>query len=576
MIRFRQLLDVSSEAEQRRLAGIQNIFRKAFPYYEGGPAYVERLMKSRVTKEREILVLVAENERREVGGFSIVYFFPDTRHAYLDWIASNPERSARGIGGALYEATREMIIARGGRGLFLDVPPDDPKKLADPSRASVNRRRLAFYERYGALPVAGTRYEDMTSAPKEYYHTLLVYDPLGRKAPLRRTEARKAVFRILTRKYGLKPKDPHVVGVLRSFRDDPVRLRPQRYARAEPVEHLSVRVWLKPLKLVVAERHDIHHLRTKGYVERPVRMRAVLRGLEDLPVEQREVRHFGLNPIKAVHDRHMVAYIETLCRTLGPKDLVYPNVFPIRHPERRPRVPEMRAGYFCIDTFTPLTQNVFRAARAAVDATLSAAELLAQGDRAAYALVRPPGHHAERAAYGGFCYFNNAAIAAHRLSAHGKVALLDIDHHHGNGSQDIFYRRRDVLTVSLHGNPRGAYPYFSGYADERGEGEGLGFNRNFPLRPGTDDGHYIETLDEALGVIKRFKPETLVLSLGFDIMRGDPTGTFVLTVAGLRAIGERIGRMGLPTLIVQEGGYSMWNLRRGAHAFFSGLLKGML
>src|SRR5690606_31838445 len=168
------------------------------------------------------------------------------------------------------------------------------------------------------------------------------------------------------------------------------RLRAPRYAKTEPSEHLSVRVWLKPLQIVVGERHDIHHLRTKGYVERPVRMRAVLRGLEDLPVEQREVQHFGLDPIRAVHDRHMVAYIETMCRTLGPQDLVYPNVFPIRHPERRPRVPEMRAGYFCIDTFTPLTQNVFRAARAAVDATLSAAALLAQGERVAYALVRPP------------------------------------------------------------------------------------------------------------------------------------------------------------------------------------------
>ena len=171
MIRFRQLLDVSSEAEQRQLAGIQAIFRKAFPYYEGGPAYAERLMKTRVTKEREILVLVAENERDEVGGFSIVYFFPDIRYAYLDWIASNPERSARGIGGALYEATREMIIAKGARGLFLDVPPDDPKKLHDAARVAVNRRRLAFYERYGALPIVGTRYDEMTSKPKEGYYT---------------------------------------------------------------------------------------------------------------------------------------------------------------------------------------------------------------------------------------------------------------------------------------------------------------------------------------------------------------------------------------------------------------------
>ena len=576
MIRFRQLLDVSSDAERRQLAGIQTIFRKAFPYYKAGPAYAARLMKQRVTKEREILMLVAENERREVGGFSIVYFFPDTRYAYLDWIASNPKRAARGIGGALYEATREMIIAKGARGLFLDVPPDDPKKLRDAARLAVNRRRLAFYERYGAVPVIGTRYDEMTSPAKEFHLTFLVYDALGRRGRLRRPDARKAVFRILTRKYGLKADDAHVRAVVGSFRDDPVRLRPPRYAQAEIVEHPPIGIWLKPLKVVVAVRHEIHHLRTKGYVERPVRMRAVLRGLEDLPVEQRAVRRFGLAPIRAVHDHHMVAFIETLCRRLGPKDMVYPNVFPIRHPERRPREPEMRAGYFCIDTFTPLTHNAFRAARAAVDATLSAAEILGEGDRVAYALVRPPGHHAERAAYGGFCYFNNAAIAAHRLSAEGRVALLDIDHHHGNGSQDIFYRRRDVLTVSLHGNPRNSYPYFSGYADERGEGEGLGFNRNFPLRPGTDDKSYLVALDEALHVIKRFKPETLVVSLGFDIMRGDPTGTFAITVAGMRAIGERIGRMGLPTLIVQEGGYSIWNLRRGAHAFFSGLLKGML
>ncbi len=233
----------------------------------------------------------------------------------------------------------------------------------------------------------------------------------------------------------------------------------------------------------------------------------------------------------------------------------------------------MRAGYYCLDTFTPLTKNAFRAAKAAVDATLTAADLVAEGERAAYALVRPPGHHAERRVYGGFCYFNNAAVAAHRLSRLGTVAVLDIDHHHGNGTQDIFWERADVLTLSIHGNPRRCYPYFAGYEDERGAGAGAGFNRNYPLQPGADDTKYLATLDEALARVRRFAPRFFVLSLGFDIMRGDPTGTFVVSTRGMRDIGTRIGRLGLPTLIVQEGGYSVWNLRRGAHAFFDGFIR---
>jgi acetoin utilization deacetylase AcuC-like enzyme len=263
-----------------------------------------------------------------------------------------------------------------------------------------------------------------------------------------------------------------------------------------------------------------------------------------------------------------------MSQKLSPEAIVYPEVFPIRRPERIPSALEDRAGYFCADTFTPLTRNSYIAARDATNVALTAASLIAAGERFAYALCRPPGHHAERRIYGGFCFFNNSAIAAHYLAREGKVALLDIDYHHGNGAQDIFYTRSDVLTVSIHGHPRHAYPNFSGYADERGEGEGRGFNLNLPLEPPVDDERYLSVLAKAFDTIAKFKPRYLVLSLGFDIMRGDPTGAFLVSVQGMRKIGQRIGRSGLQTLIVQEGGYSLRNLRLGAHAFFDGVAHG--
>ena len=177
--------------------------------------------------------------------------------------------------------------------------------------------------------------------------------------------------------------------------------------------------------------------------------------------------------------------------------------------------------------------------------------------------------------FGGFCYLNNSAVAANFLASQDgcKVALLDIDYHHGNGAQDIFYRRADVLTLSIHGHPKRSFPHFSGYDDELGEGPGLGFNRNWPLEPPVDDARYMTILDEAIGVVRAFAPKYLVLSLGFDIMRGDPTGSFALTTRGMNRIAETLGGLGLPTLVVQEGGYAVRNLRVGAASFFSGLAK---
>jgi acetoin utilization deacetylase AcuC-like enzyme len=194
----------------------------------------------------------------------------------------------------------------------------------------------------------------------------------------------------------------------------------------------------------------------------------------------------------------------------------------------------------------------------------------------AYAICRPPGHHAERRTFGGFCYFCNGAIAAQRLAADGKVAILDLDFHHGNGAQDIFYRRNDVLTVSLHGHPNFAYPYFSGFADETGEGEGQGFNLNIPLAENTDETAYLAALDTALARIRRFDPVYLLLALGFDTLQGDPTGTFSLRPPAMAAIGRRISELGKPLLVVQEGGYSLRNLRQGALHLFRGMADGIL
>ncbi|MFT5042941.1 MAG: acetoin utilization deacetylase AcuC-like enzyme/GNAT superfamily N-acetyltransferase [Hyphomicrobiaceae bacterium] len=232
------------------------------------------------------------------------------------------------------------------------------------------------------------------------------------------------------------------------------------------------------------------------------------------------------------------------------------------------------AGYWCIDTFTPLDANVWPAARGAVDCALTAAAAVLQGARSAYALVRPPGHHAERRVFGGFCYFNNAAIAANYLSRYGRVAVLDIDYHHGNGTQDIFYERSDVLTVSVHGHPSFAYPYFSGFSDETGRGAGAGFNWNLPLAETVTSDEHRAAVASALKRVAKHRPAYLVLALGLDTAAGDPTGTWPNRAEDFRRLGAMIGSEPYPIVVVQEGGYRVRTLGSNAKAFFAGLAEG--
>jgi acetoin utilization deacetylase AcuC-like enzyme len=301
-------------------------------------------------------------------------------------------------------------------------------------------------------------------------------------------------------------------------------------------------------------------------------------------------RAFGLGPILAVHMIDYVEYLERAYRRWvaagrSPEG-VLPCTLPLGGMGGPSRAPTAEAGRYCFDLSAPIVAGTYAAARGAADAALTGAALLLEGARAAYALCRPPGHHAMPALAGGYCYLNNAAIAAGQLAAAqapdaegdrrpwamapASVAILDIDYHHGNGTQAVFYERSDVFFASIHADPDREYPYFLGFADERGAGPGEGYNLNIPLGADVDDARYMDALEQALEAIAAYSPRFLVVSAGLDTFAADPLGDFALSAAAYPAIGARIAQLGLPTLFVQEGGYAVDELGKNV----VGLLEG--
>lgn len=238
-----------------------------------------------------------------------------------------------------------------------------------------------------------------------------------------------------------------------------------------------------------------------------------------------------------------------------------PSYWPIRgfRSDVLPASFAARMGLFSYDAGTPLTAGTWAAARSGAACAFTAARRLLQGERATFALTRPPGHHAGADFFGGYCFLNNAAIAAQTLRDAGvqRVAVLDIDYHHGNGTQAIFYERADVQFTSIHGDPHTEYPYYLGYADERGAGAGLGFNHNLPLARGSDFSAWRAALRAALQGVAAFKPGALVVSLGLDTFAGDPIAGFTLQSADYLQVGADLARAGLPTVFVFEGGYAV-------------------
>ena len=291
-------------------------------------------------------------------------------------------------------------------------------------------------------------------------------------------------------------------------------------------------------------------------------------GVEMVPAEEH-----GRDPIEAVHDPGMIDYLETAYqewevagyRKEHGADLVVPYVF--RHPDafgayptRLPKSRVAMAGVYGMDTTTTIGPGTYRGARAAVDGALTAAALVSEGAPAVYAPVRPPGHHAGTTYFGGSCYLNNVAIAANWLASEGgqPIAIVDIDAHHGNGTQQIFYERGDVHYHSIHVDPgEGWFPHWCGFADETGVGPGQGANLNIPLKPSSDDGVFLAALDQICTRVTDLAPSHLVVSLGVDAGASDQESPLQVSNDGFRAIGGALASLSLPTVLVQEGGYDL-------------------
>jgi acetoin utilization deacetylase AcuC-like enzyme len=319
--------------------------------------------------------------------------------------------------------------------------------------------------------------------------------------------------------------------------------------------------------------------------ERAERIRATLEadgGFELVPPTDH-----GAEPILAVHDEGLVRFLDEAWPEARRWSLDRPSLIADTYPTFRmyegmspellasrpePTSPAGRAGWWGLDTANPLVAGTARAARAAVDVALTTVDLVMGGESVAYGLCRPPGHHAARSMAGGYCFYNNAAIAAEAIArtTGDRVAILDVDFHHGNGTQQIFWRRGDVLYVSLHADPLRQYPYFLGHADEVGEGDGAGANLNLPLPAGTDDDAYLAALDVGLAEIDRTPGEVIVVSLGFDTYSHDPIGDFALTTAVYHECGRRVAALGRKLVILQEGGYHRPSLGANARAWLRG------
>ncbi len=333
-----------------------------------------------------------------------------------------------------------------------------------------------------------------------------------------------------------------------------------------------MRCFFSPRQLAHAPETELHNGAFIPHAETPVRVRSILAaiGPTEAPRDQKEA------PLLRVHPRPYLDFLKSAFvdwRAAGREGNATGYSWPVvrRRPLGLERI-DARLGLYSYDASTPIAEGSWEGAYWSAQTALAGLDALLEGERAAFALCRPPGHHCGADYLGGYCYLNHAAIAAEAVIAarRSRVAILDVDYHHGNGTQDIFYARGDVLFVSIHADPATDYPFFWGFCDETGEGEGEGATLNLPLPRGTAIDGYLPALERALDRIAAFAPDILLCSYGADTFIGDPISRFRLETQDYPAIARRIAALGLPTLILMEGGYAVESLGANVAAFLSG------
>jgi len=343
------------------------------------------------------------------------------------------------------------------------------------------------------------------------------------------------------------------------------------------------------MKIIYSDAHQGHagamELRREVFVpmaECPERMAAILAALAGAGFDDPLAPDtFGLEEAGRIHDPDFLRFLETAypmwLERHGPGTTAFARTFGMRGMAQKPRMDNVDAmlSAYTFDIFAPIVAGTWTAIRSALDVALTGASLIQAGAPSVFSLCRPPGHHASGDLAGGYCYLNNAAIAAQNFLDRGasRVAILDIDYHHGNGTQRIFYDRDDVLFVSLHGRPEEEYPFLLGFSDETGHGAGEGFNLNLPMPPGTRIDTYMTAMETAAARIAAFAPDVLVLSLGVDTFDGDPVGGFCLQTPDYLRLGQVVAKLGLPTHFVMEGGYSVAALGQNVSNVLTGYLQ---
>ena len=326
------------------------------------------------------------------------------------------------------------------------------------------------------------------------------------------------------------------------------------------------------MKTIYSEKHILRDPKTELFggelvppFECPVRVEHVVKEINKRNFSKIiGPKHFSKEPLLRIHSEQYLNFLENCWidwKTAGYKGEAIATTSPSKRMTRDipPREIDGRLGYYCLASETSISKGTWEAAYLSANVALTGAELINNGSTSAFSLCRPPGHHAATDMFGGYCFVNNAAVSAQYLLDNGakKVAILDVDFHHGNGTQSIFYDRKDVMFCSIHGDPMDAFPYFLGGDDEMGEGDGLGYNFNYSLPPGTSYSAWSQALDSAIAEIHNYQADALIVSLGVDTFENDPISFFRLKSADFIDYGRKIGKMKLPTLFVMEGGYAV-------------------